>query len=100
MVSLAHYNPAGFPTASAAPAPKAGLTLYPNPAHTAATLLLPPAEAARLTTAELLDAVGRVVRRYILPAGPGRHELSLTGVAPGHYILKLSTGRRQALLVE
>jgi hypothetical protein len=73
--------------------------LYPNPAHASDTLLLP-AKAARPATAELRDALSCVVRRYLLPAGSGRHELPLTGVVPGHYPLRLSTGRSQPLVVD
>jgi hypothetical protein len=64
---------------------------YPNPATDAVTV------AADLATAgpvrlDLLDALGRTVRRetFTAPAGPLRQTLDLRGLAPGFYVLRLT----------
>ncbi|MDB5269615.1 MAG: hypothetical protein JWP58_2655 [Hymenobacter sp.] len=64
------------------PAPPA-LACYPNPAHAAATLRLPAATEAR--SVQVLDALGRPVRTYALPAHAPTALLDLTGLAPGLY---------------
>ena len=57
--------------------------LYPNPAGTRCTLVRPAATAA---TAELLNALGQVVRRFILPTV--ETTLDLRGLVPGVYQLR------------
>ncbi|MBF9143039.1 DUF7619 domain-containing protein [Hymenobacter properus] len=64
---------------------------YPNPATDAVTV------AADLATAgpvrlDLLDALGRSVRRqtFTAPAGPLRQTLDLRDLAPGFYVLRLT----------
>jgi hypothetical protein len=81
---------------AAAPAALAALaTVYPNPAHGAATLLLPRAlrgtEAVAVT---VLDALGRAVWAGSLGAGAGDAlELPLAGRAPGVYAVRALTAR-------
>jgi hypothetical protein len=65
--------------------------LYPNPAHAAVTLELPAALSRQPVTAALVDALGRVVRQQVLPAGPATHALPLAELAPGIYSLRLTT---------
>ena len=70
---------------SAALAP--ALACFPNPARSTATLRLPaPAETA--ATAVLLDALGRAVRRYAVPARATETTLDVTGLAPGLYLVR------------
>ncbi|MBO2012608.1 DUF4394 domain-containing protein [Hymenobacter negativus] len=71
-----------------APAALAQLaSLYPNPAHGAATLRLPLAlRGSQATAVSLVDNLGRTVQRHTLPAGAGEAlELPLAGLAPGVY---------------
>ncbi|RYU76768.1 T9SS type A sorting domain-containing protein [Hymenobacter persicinus] len=64
------------------------LQVYPNPATSTATLLLPaPARAA--TPVRLLDALGRVVRTQLLPVGQTTAALPLAGLAPGLYLVEV-----------
>ncbi|MFD2719340.1 T9SS type A sorting domain-containing protein [Hymenobacter monticola] len=78
-------------TAALASHTAAAWNAYPNPATDAVTI------AADLTTAgpvrlDLLDALGRSVRRevFMAPAGPLRQTLDLRGLAPGFYVLRLT----------
>ncbi|GAA3984946.1 T9SS type A sorting domain-containing protein [Hymenobacter antarcticus] len=47
-------------------------------------------------TLVLLDAVGRVARTALSPAGVA-YPLDLTGLAPGIYALRVQTGEAQAV---
>ena len=67
------------------------VVVYPNPAKAQATIELPPSLSRQPVTAALVDALGRVVRQQVLPAGVAAHALPLIGVAPGVYVLRLST---------
>jgi hypothetical protein len=67
------------------------VALYPNPAHTQATIELPASLSRQPVTAALLDALGRVIHQQQLPAGLATHALSLADVAPGVYTLRLTT---------
>lgn len=81
------------------PAAAAGaLALAPNPARASATLTLPaplPAPAA----AYLLDALGREVRQWPLPAHAPTAALDLAGLLPGLYLVRVSGGTAR-LVVE
>ena len=68
------------------------VAVYPNPAKTQATIELPASLSRQPVAAALLDALGRVVRQQVLPAGLSTHTLPLTNVAPGVYSLRLTTG--------
>lgn len=75
--------------------------LYPNPAHGAATVRVPAADAASATLT-LLDAVGRAVRTQAATSGT-TSAFDLTGVAPGIYALRMQAGKSvatQKLIVE
>ena len=67
------------------------VALYPNPAKMQATIELPASLSRQPVAAALVDALGRVVRQQILPAGAANHALPLTSVAPGVYALRLTT---------
>ena len=68
----------------------ADVSLYPNPAHDAFTVQLPVAWGAAPVRAELLNALGQVVRRPRIAGSCGRVETS--GLAPGLYTLRLQAG--------
>ncbi|MGY3088379.1 hypothetical protein ACVWYF_001412 [Hymenobacter sp. UYAg731] len=75
------------PLATAHPA-AADFTLAPNPAHEAFTVRLPAGLAP--TQAELLNALGQVVRRPAVSAGS--FTVATSGLAPGIYTLRLRAG--------
>jgi hypothetical protein len=66
----------------------ADIALYPNPAHASFTVQLPPAFGP--AQAELLNALGQVVRRPAA-AGPS-FSVATDGLAPGIYTLRLVSG--------
>ncbi|WP_167856919.1 Ig-like domain-containing protein [Hymenobacter aquaticus] len=70
----------------------ASVTLYPNPARKTAWIELPAALGRKPVTVSMLDAVGREVRKEVLPAlGATAHALSLQELPVGVYLLRLST---------
>jgi hypothetical protein len=75
-------------TATAEAELAAGFVLFPNPAHHAATVLLPaglgPAQLA------LRNALGQLVRTLAMPGQSAT--LDLRGLAPGVYALQLAAG--------
>ena len=74
-----------------------GLTLTPNPTRGGATLRLPqplPSDA-RLV---LRDAQGRLLHSLTLPAGSARAAVPTEGLAPGVYMLTVSTPHHTATL--
>ena len=82
-----------------------GITVYPNPAHTNATVQLAASSGASQATFMLLDALGRTVRTHATawPATGLRYELDLSGLSPGIYALRVVAGQRvatQRLIVE
>ena len=72
----------------------AEVTLYPNPAHSAFTVLVPATAGATQLHADLLNALGQVVRRQetALPATGARLVMDATGLAAGIYTLRLQVG--------
>ncbi|QKG53180.1 Ig-like domain-containing protein [Hymenobacter sp. BRD67] len=68
------------------------VALYPNPATKQAFVELPVSLGRQAVTATLLDAVGREARTVVLPAqGAAPHQLDLTELPTGIYMLRLST---------
>ncbi|KAA9332383.1 T9SS type A sorting domain-containing protein [Hymenobacter busanensis] len=88
--------------ATAAPQAQPVLHLYPNPAHTTATVQLPAVPGATSATLVLLDALGReVYRQPVRLNAPA--PVPVLGLAPGLYRLRVLAGRRvlsQALVVQ
>jgi hypothetical protein len=72
----------------------AEVTLYPNPAHNAFTVLVPAVAAATSLHADLLNTLGQVVRRQDAPlaATGARFAVDAAGLAPGVYTLRLRVG--------
>ena len=92
-------------TATAAPLALAGLALAPNPAHATAIVRLSGVPGATAATLTLLDALGRAVRtqQVALPAAGATADISVAGLAPGLYRLRVQAGGLQtsrALAVE
>ena len=75
----------------------AALAAFPSPAHGQATLRLPAAGVAGM--AYLVDALGRPVRAYAVPAAATEIPLDLRGLAPGLYVLRCG-GASGKLVVE
>ena len=73
------------------------VALYPNPARSQVTLELPLGLSRQPVTATLLDALGRVVRTQVLPAGSTSHTLPLAELASGVYALRLTTDLGQVV---
>ena len=82
------------PLATAPALAAAEVTLYPNPAHNAFTVLVPAVAAATSLHADLLNALGQVVRRQdATPTASGtRLNVDAAGLAPGIYTLRLQVG--------
>ena len=70
------------------------VSLYPNPAHERFAVQLPGVAGATAVQAELLNALGQVVRRQAaaLPAGGATLQVETGGLAAGVYILRLQAG--------
>ena len=95
---------AGLPTAVPTARLLPGLHCYPNPARGTALVTMPPSPGTAATLT-LLDGVGRMVRTVELnsPATGLEQSLDLVGLAPGSYLVRLTTGAgtaTQPLLVE
>ena len=86
-------NATALPVRPAA-SPAAPLACFPSPAHGSATLRLP-ASSPRARPISISDALGRPVRQATLPAHTAQATLSLTGLAPGLYLVRCgaATGR-------
>ena len=95
MAHFGIYDPAAPLATAAAKATPAG-QLFPNPAHSTATLRLPAATARQPLT--LTDALGRLVRQYPAPAGP-EAVLDLRGLPAGTYLVRCGA-LSQRLVVE
>jgi hypothetical protein len=67
------------------------VALYPNPAQTQVAIELPLSLSRQPVTAALLDALGRMVRQQVLPAGGATHLMPLADLATGVYSLRLTT---------
>jgi hypothetical protein len=78
------------------------LEVFPNPAHTSATIRLPAVPGASQVTFTLLDALGRAVRTQAATAGT-TSSFDLTGLTPGLYAIRVQAGKvvaTQKLLVQ
>ncbi|GAB2854321.1 T9SS type A sorting domain-containing protein [Hymenobacter ruber] len=72
----------------------AGVSVYPNPAHESFTVRVPAVANATSVQAELLNALGQVVRRQsaALPAAGASLLIPTTDLATGVYTLRLRAG--------
>jgi hypothetical protein len=72
----------------------ADVTVFPNPAHARFTVVLPGLSQATSVQAELLNALGQVVRRQTaaLPASGTQLSFDTAELATGVYILRLQAG--------
>jgi len=72
----------------------AEITIYPNPAHSTFTVLVPAGAATVSLHAALLNALGQVVRRQeAAPTADSRRlAVDATGLAAGVYTLRLQVG--------
>jgi hypothetical protein len=73
------------------------VAIYPNPARTQVAIDLPQSLSRQPVQATLLDALGRVVRQQVLPAGSTTHTLSLSDLTAGVYALRLTTDLGQVV---
>ena len=78
------------PLAAAPGATAADVSLFPNPAHEGFTVRLPAALTTVPVQAELLNALGQVVRRPV--AGGTSFRVETGGLAAGIYTLRLQGG--------
>jgi hypothetical protein len=69
------------------------VSVFPNPATGSVSVSLPTALASQPIATSLVNAMGQTVRRTVLPAGSAAEprSLSLNGIAPGVYSLRLET---------
>ena len=79
----------GTPLSTATTALAGLASVYPNPAHGTAALLLPTAlRGTQTTVVTVLDNLGRTVLTRTLPAGPAETlDLPLASLAPGMYFV-------------
>jgi hypothetical protein len=70
------------------------VSVYPNPAREGFTVTLPGIAGAAAVQAELLNALGQVVRHQqaALPAAGAQLPVATAGLAPGIYTLRLAAG--------
>jgi len=70
------------------------VSVYPNPTREGFTVALPGVAGATAVRAELLNALGQVVRRQqaALPAAGAQLPIATAGLAPGIYTLRLAAG--------
>ena len=66
------------------------LQVFPNPAQTAITVLLPLQTGVQLVT--LVDAKAQVIKNINVPAGNNSTEISLAGLPSGTYFIKWQSG--------
>lgn len=92
------YSLLGLPTLAAQSVrPALAVEVFPNPARGAATVQLPAAAGTTAATLTLTDVLGRTVQsRTATPTADRRHELNLTGLAPGLYTLRVQVGAASA----
>jgi hypothetical protein len=93
---FAIYNPNATPTATIASQRTQSVAYtYPNPSVGRATLTLPPAVVAR--AGEVLDALGRQVGGFVVPAGASSVALNLAELPAGTYTIRV--GKQQTRLL-
>ncbi|MGI4864437.1 MAG: T9SS type A sorting domain-containing protein [Janthinobacterium lividum] len=93
------FGPATTTTPTRTWAAASDITVYPNPAHTQATVQIPGVLGATEVEATLLNALGQVVQqqRAALPTTGTRLSLSVNSLAAGVYVLRLRAGDATAV---
>ncbi|GAA4347170.1 hypothetical protein GCM10023185_02050 [Hymenobacter saemangeumensis] len=89
--NFAIWDPAAV--SATAPALNAQVLLYPNPASKTVFVELPAMFSRAAYTAELVDALGHVVRTQALRVGLLSQQVSLQGLAAGVYSLRIATAQ-------
>lgn len=77
-------------------APASTATLYPNPARAAVTVRLAAPAGAAYATLTVLAATGQLVRTQQVPLPASEAALSVQGLAPGLYWVRVQAGEWQA----
>jgi hypothetical protein len=87
------------PLATAGVTPLPAFTLYPNPARTTLTVQVPAIAGTTQAVLTLQDALGRTVQTtaWTLPAVGLTQPLSVAGLAPGVYLVRLQAGNTLAV---
>jgi len=67
--------------------------VFPNPARDVASVSLTAAFNRQAVEASVVNSLGQVVRRVVLPAGAEVRTLPLNGVTPGVYMVRLQTNQ-------
>lgn len=82
------------PLATAPAFTAADVALFPNPAHAGFTVLVPAVAGATAVRADLLNALGQVVRQQlvVLPAAGARFQVATADLSAGVYTLRLQVG--------
>ncbi|MCC3154878.1 T9SS type A sorting domain-containing protein [Hymenobacter sp. BT770] len=95
-VAYLAYLPEVITLATTSPTWLEGVSVFPNPAHIKATVLVPAVPGATSATLTVLDALGRSVRTQIaaISASDRQVELDLTGLPAGLYAVRLTSGSR------
>ncbi|MBL7999304.1 MAG: PKD domain-containing protein, partial [Candidatus Kapabacteria bacterium] len=75
--------------------PLSQLRIYPHPASTHVTLEIPGFENATLFTVRIVSLLGELIRTEFLTLQYGKTTLSLSGLAPGTYIVHVEGGNRK-----
>lgn len=95
MAFVAYLAPLTNATASRTATPAELFTLAPNPAGhgptTSAVRLTWPEASATARPVQVLDALGREVRRQVLPARTSTTTLDIAGLTPGLYMVRCGT---------
>lgn len=88
------FAPPATPLATAPAPTQALVTLFPNPAHDAFTVVVPVGAGSVTGQVELLNSLGQVSYRQAaaLPASGGRFTVETSGLATGVYTLRLQAG--------
>ncbi len=88
------FSTTATPLAAATATLAAQVLVYPNPAHGSFAVTIPSVTGTSVVQAELLNALGQVVRRQqaALPASGTTLTVPANGLAAGVYVLRLAAG--------
>ncbi len=91
VTSAASARTAATPLATKTAASPADIELFPNPAHSEVSLVLPAALHAVPLRTTVLNVLGQAVLQRTLPGGAGQRTLPLEGLAKGVYIVRIES---------